>query len=413
MIESGATDVVFASLARDGLRAPAIVHWLLGCAVPDEAIRLMAFTSTAAKTAVGESRLTGAGYDLEVGYLVNKYGFRVEPLVVAPLQIRPRGRSLAAALLTAISIRMANRRNAYRAARRCPVCFSSEVWSRGQVAENLVRACRRCKCRYLNQFSDDDGVRPVRRVLRSHKEQAAPSYEQHAAPARERTGRRRYRWVHRQVPPHARVLEIGVRDGSFGVLAAEEYQYVGIDPAAAAARHARAQGLEVYCATLPSFVNTGPAFDAVTLFHVFENMADPHDALARIKDLLKPGGLLLLSAFDTEGLVYLANEKRRMAENFRTHLILYSRSALIELLEHSGFEIIDIGPDFEYRDHRFLRHRLATHHPFTWTMARAFLRFLPDPLLVSTGSIRIAARRRSGPAVNPRAIRSAEPTHAR
>ena len=72
-------------------------------------------------------------------------------------------------------------------------------------------------------------------------------------------------------------------------------------------------------------------------------MADPHDALARMKDLLKPGGVLLLSTFDTEGLVYLITERRWMTQNFRTHLILYSRSALIELLEHSGFEIVSIG----------------------------------------------------------------------
>jgi len=276
-----------------------------------------------------------------------------------------------------------------------------------------VRACRRCKCRYLNQFMDDEGTHPVRRVLRTHSPAAAPAYESHSPPARERTSLRRFRWVQRQLPLRARLLEVGVRDGSFGATAANDYEYVGIDPASAAARHARARGLEVYCASLASFVNTGPAFDAITLFHVFENMADPHDILGRVKDLLKPGGVLFLSAFDTEGLIYLMTERKRMMQNFRTRLILYSRSALIELLERSGFEIIDIGPDFEYRDHKFLRHWLASHHPLIAPVARRLLKALPDPLLVSTGSIRIMAKRRSGPALNVRAIRSVEPTHAR
>jgi hypothetical protein len=57
-----------------------------------------------------------------------------------------------------MKIRMANRRNAYRAARRCPVCFSYEVWTCAQIPGNTVRACRRCKCRYLNQFADDEGT---------------------------------------------------------------------------------------------------------------------------------------------------------------------------------------------------------------------------------------------------------------
>ncbi|HYC59632.1 MAG TPA: bifunctional glycosyltransferase/class I SAM-dependent methyltransferase [Thermoanaerobaculia bacterium] len=415
MVESGATDVVFASTQTD-YAAPALTRWMLVPLLPDPAIHLAAYSSAAAKIVFGESRLPSRGCELEVAFLANKYGFRVEYLVVHPAEpAREHSFGLLGGIASAFSVRMANRRNAYRAARRCPVCFSSEVWSCAQIPGNVVRACRRCKCRYLNQFADDEGSHPhfTRRVLRAHEPPPAPSYESHAPPARERTSRRRFHWLRKQLTLRARVLEVGVRDGSFGVAAAEEYEYVGIDPASAAARHARARGLEVYCATLSSFVNTGPSFDAITLFHVFENISDPHDALGRIKDLLKPGGVLFLSTFDTEGLIYLFSEQKRMAQNFRTHLILYSRSALIELLERSGFEIDDIGPDFEYRDHKFLRHWIAAHHPIVAPFARMVLKMLPDPLIVSTGSIRIVAKRRSGPPLNVRTIRSVEPTHAR
>jgi hypothetical protein len=132
-----------------------------------------------------------------------------------------------------------------------------------------------------------------------------------------------------------------------------------------------------------------------------------------MKELLKPGGVMFLTTFDTEGLIYLLSEKKRTAHNFRTHLILYSRSALIELLEHSGFEILVIGPELEYRDHKFLRHWVANHWSVLAPIARAALHVLPDPLLVSSGSLRIVARRRGGTMNNVRAIRSAEPTHAR
>lgn len=406
MIDSGTTDVVFGTTRE--FRPSPILRWLLVPLLADPRLQLKAFSSAAGKLIFGEARVSDEA-GLEIAFLSNKYGFRIERLVVQ-CDSRRRARG---GILTAIKIRMANRRNAYRPARRCPVCFSPEVWSCAQIPGNVVRACRRCKCRYLNQFMDDEGTSPVRRVLRAHAPPAVPAYESHSAPARERTSLRRFRWVGRQLPPRARMLEVGVRDGSFGALAANDYEYVGIDPASAAARHARTRGLEVYCASLSAFVNTGPAFDAITLFHVFENMADPHDTLGRIKDLLKPGGVLFLSTFDTEGLIYLFSERKRMAQNFRTHLILYSRSALIELLEHSGFEISDIGPDFEYRDHKFLRHWLASHHPILAPIARAFLRILPDPLIVSSGSIRIVAKRRGGQSASVRAIRSVEPTHAR
>ena len=302
----------------------------------------------------------------------------------------------------------------YRAPRRCPVCLSHEVWSWAQIPGNIVRACHRCKCRYLNVVAEDEDAPPmVRRELRPHASPHEPGDETHSQSAREKTSVRRFNFVKKQLTARARLLEIGVRDGSFGAAAARDYEYVGIDPVGPAARAARARGLEVYCATLAGFVNTGPPFDAVAMFHVFENMADPHDALARLKDLLKPGGMLLLTTFDTEGLMYLLTERKRMAHNFRTHRILYSRSALIELLEHSGFEIDSIGPSFEYRDHKFLRYRIGTRWPHIAPLVNLVLNLLPDPLLVSSGSIRIVAKRRSGPPINMRAIRSAEPTHAR
>jgi SAM-dependent methyltransferase len=413
MITSGAADVVFAERGRRP--AHPLLRWLLVPQLPDPALHLKAFSSDAARLLLQEPKLAGGAFDLEVAYLANKYGFRVESLPLRTARREPRTFSALGGIAGAIRIRLHDRNNAYRAARRCPVCFSSEVWSWEQIPGNVIRACGRCKCRYLNVFSDEErGSQPVRRAAQPHAPPHDPLDETlHTRTAREKTSLRRLTLLRRELASRARVLEIGVRDGSFGAAASREYEYVGIDRAPAVARAARAKGIEVYCSTLANFVNTGPAFDAIALFHVFENMPDPHDALARIKELLKPGGVLLLTTFDTEGLLHLLTKRRWIAQGFRTHLILYSRSALIELLEHSGFEIAGIGPDFEYRDHKFLRHSFAARWPVVAPLARALLGVLPDPLLISSGSIRIIARRRAGPPVNFRAIRSVEPTHAR
>jgi len=415
MIDSGAADVVFGSARASDDGRHFLLRWFLVPFLPDPALRLKAFSSYAAKLIIGESKLAGGGCDLEIAFLANKYGFRVERLTVA-LSSRAQSRDLVGgfSLLSAIRIRLVNRNMGYRAARRCPVCFSNEVWTCAQIPDKVIRNCKRCKCRYLNEFAVEEETLPVRRVLRPHAPvQDSFDDTHHSRNARDRTSVRRLGILRRQLTPSARVLEVGVRDGAFGAAASREYEYVGIDPSDSAARAARTRGLEVYCATVGSFVNTGPSFDAIALFHVFENMADPHDALARLKDLLKPGGLLFLTTFDTEGIIYLFTERKRMAQNFRTHLILYSRSALIELLEHSGYEILTIGPDFEYRDHKFLRHWLTSRWPRLAPLVRWLLGALPDPLLVSSGSMRILAKRRAGPTVDVRAIRSVEPTHAR
>lgn len=412
LIQSGAADVVFGSRSHD--TSNAFLRWLLVPALPDSALQLKALSPDAAALLSGEAKFDDRRSDLEIAYLANKYGFRVEHLLVDAPRVAA-AMSTVGAFGAAISIRLTDRRNAYRPARRCPVCFSSEVWSCAQIPDNVVRACGRCKCRYLNRIAESDEGLPVHRVLRGpttiDTASTGDPFDEtaHGRTAKEKTNLRRLKILREQLPPRARVLEIGVRDGSFGAAAAREFAYVGIDRAPAAARAARARGLEVYCSTLLGFVNTGPAFDAVTLYHVFESMTDPHDALARIKDLLKPGGVLLLTAIDTEGMAYLLSEKKRAAQNFRTRVILYSRSALIELLERSGFEISAVAPEFEYRDHKFLRHRW----PAAARLGRLLLKAAPDPLLVSSGSIRIVAKRRAGAPLNVRAIRSVEPTHAR
>jgi len=413
LIESESAEIVFAAGTRQRTRL-GLLRWLLVPILPDPNLCLKAFSSQAAKLLIGESKLGGNGFDLELAYLANKYGFRVETLRVdAEGPAYPTFGAMSG-LISAIKIRLTDRDNGYRAPRRCPVCFSSEVWSWDQIPGNVVRNCNRCKCRYLNDFGAAEDALPVRRELRPNLPPSDSGDETaHARTARERTSWRRLKALRKQIAPRSRILEIGVRDGSFASAAARDYEYIGLDRAAATARAARAKGLEVYCSTLNGFVNTGPAFDAITLFHVFENMPDPHDALARMKDLLKPGGAVLLTTFDTEGLLYLISERIRMAHNFRTHLILYSRSALIELLEHSGFEIVSIAPSFEYRDHKFLRYWITARFPMLAPLVHAVLRLLPDPLLVSSGSIRITAKRRAGPPIDVRAIRSVEPTHAR
>src|SRR5437763_8662106 len=115
MIDSGAADVVFAH--RDGVRSgDALLRSLLVPILPDPALALKAFSSDAARLLIAESKLAGAGFDLEIAYLANKYGFRVERMNVGAARTR---RAQRAGLADAISIRLIDRRNGYRAARRC------------------------------------------------------------------------------------------------------------------------------------------------------------------------------------------------------------------------------------------------------------------------------------------------------
>src|SRR5689334_22920688 len=145
LVESSAADVVYGGFAPKRF---AVVRWALVPLLPNPALQLRAFSSDASRLLIGESKLNDAGFDLEIAYLASKYGFRVESLNISANGKAAFG--VFGGLRSALTIRLADRNNSYRAPRRCPVCFSSEVWSFAQIPANVVRACSRCKCRYLN-----------------------------------------------------------------------------------------------------------------------------------------------------------------------------------------------------------------------------------------------------------------------
>lgn len=434
LVQSGATDIAIG--ARD-LRASQtdesyplirrfmgrtfsfVVRALLVSGISDTQCGLKAFSRITAKSLFAESKLNGFGFDFEVLFLARKYGFRIERLPVAmshrhASKVRLVRDSLAM-FFDVLRVRHYDQTSAYRPPRRCPICFSADVGTVAQISGFVVRSCRRCSCRYLACFPSDE---ELEKLYQNHYFESADSLAQGYSArqderAQRKTDLRRARMVRRVTPSKGRVLEVGSGRGSFGATIARDFEYVGIDLSSDAVREARASGLEVYRSGVESFVNLGAAFDTVASFHVFEHLPDPHDALAKIKELLKPGGSLVLVTPDTESLLCLVSGDRWVSYKFPEHLILYSRSALVELLEHSGFEITSIGSDFEYCDHSFLLSRLEHLSPVLAVAARIVLKFLPDPIPVTSGSIRVVARRRSGYPGGNRAIRSIEATHAR
>src|SRR5258708_22250410 len=76
LIESESAEIVFAT-PNDQRTRHGILRWLLVPILPDPRLFLKALSSQAARLLIGESKLNGGGLDLELGYLANKYGFRV------------------------------------------------------------------------------------------------------------------------------------------------------------------------------------------------------------------------------------------------------------------------------------------------------------------------------------------------
>ncbi|MBI2215420.1 MAG: glycosyltransferase [Acidobacteria bacterium] len=377
---------------------------------------LKAFDASAAAVLFGDSRLSGFAFDVEILYLADKYGYRIARVPVMP---RSHGRRLN---VTRESLRMArdllsvwknDRRGLYRSPRRCPVCFSAEVWTIAQLGERVIRVCRRCRCRFLSSFAsryDDEAARPP--LPASPPARAAWKLED-LTPSERRMLPRRVGLLRRHVAPGGRVLEIGAGSGRLGTMLAKEFDYVGIELSDESCREARARGVEVYRARLSSFVNLGAPFDAVTMFRVFENLEDPHDALGKVSELLRPGGVLAIVTPDTESFLALLSRDRWFAYDEPDSVIFYSRGGLVELLERSGYEILSVATDVEHATRDEILHRVARIGHAWGLVSRLLVRALPSPFPVTIGGIRVIARRRGSTPFETRPLRAATSSHAR
>lgn len=116
------------------------------------------------------------------------------------------------------------------------------------------------------------------------------------------------RWL-----PRGTVLEVGTGHGAFALRLAEHYRVIGmdLDPAVVGRAFAGTPVMGVAGSAYELPVPDG-AVDAVVLFDVLEHLADTARAVAELRRVLRPGGLLLMSVPNPEGL----GARRKGGESF-------------------------------------------------------------------------------------------------
>jgi SAM-dependent methyltransferase len=150
-------------------------------------------------------------------------------------------------------------------------------------------------------------------------------------------------------PEGGRLLDVGCATGNF-VLAAEKagWQALGLEVSAAQVQAGVQRGAKV--ALCRDFLRYEPesAYDAVTFNHVLEHVPAPSAYLRRAFQILKPGGIALISVPN------YASLSRRVFGPYWTHLDLprhwfhFSEHTLRLLLESAGFRVVNVT--FECRE---------------------------------------------------------------
>jgi SAM-dependent methyltransferase len=152
--------------------------------------------------------------------------------------------------------------------------------------------------------------------------------------------------------PGAKALDVGCGTGVLlERLARLGWEPWGIEPnAEAAATAARRLGVDP-SRVVPSGVEEAQlqatAFDLVTMSHVLEHLHDPLQALERIRQWLRPNGVIRIWVPNIASLESRLFGRRWFCLDVPRHLQHYEPKTLTALLSHAGFAVERIHPQYQ------------------------------------------------------------------
>ncbi len=229
-----------------------------------------------------------------------------------------------------------------------------------------VVRCGLCRMPFVSQTYDDDSARELyERVLGEGSE-----YERFE-PARSP----RFRYLLDCVLPEReirglRVLDVGAGGGGFLALAKGlGAEVAGIELSSTARQHALASyGIELTATPIADPSWDGQRFDVITIWDLFEHLADPRVTLRRVSRLLAPGGRLAITTPAREGALHrtaiglarLSGGRLSFVARHRynlLHLQIFRRGELRCLLEDAGLtvRVLELIADYSYPGSWYLR----------------------------------------------------------
>ncbi len=148
------------------------------------------------------------------------------------------------------------------------------------------------------------------------------------------------RVIHRlQLDPHGKhLLDIGCAGGAFLVAARDcGFGVSGVEPSRWMAAFGRAKyNLDIRDGILKPGIFPERSFDVITLWDVIEHLPEPHEVLALIQTLLKPGGVLLVNYPDIHT-VAARILGWRWPFWLSVHLLYYTPKTISAQLSRAGF----------------------------------------------------------------------------
>lgn len=141
-----------------------------------------------------------------------------------------------------------------------------------------------------------------------------------------------------------KLLDVGCATGFFlDAARTRGWDVRGLEASRYASEYAQRElGLQVETASIVSPPAGLPRFDVITLWDTIEHLDRPDIALANIRQLLEPSGILVFSTGDYNSLLRQLTGKRWRLFADPTHNFFFDEPTLRRMLERAGFEVLRV-----------------------------------------------------------------------
>jgi SAM-dependent methyltransferase len=161
---------------------------------------------------------------------------------------------------------------------------------------------------------------------------------------RERLEARRLLSVCQGLPKGARILDVGCGDGFHLELLRKygdpSWRLEGVDIDARAVKAATGRGLVAQEGTIESLAGSVEPYDLAFMIQTIEHVADPPSVLAATREVLKPGGRVVVVTDNTGSPDFRLHRRRHWGGyHFPRHFTLFSRRSIGLLADRAGLEV--------------------------------------------------------------------------
>ncbi len=233
----------------------------------------------------------------------------------------------------------------------CPICDSVDQrlryeladWAYGTPGTFRLVACDACGLLYQSP-------RPTQAVIGQYYPEA---YQPFGKAIEDTTRSGFLRWLrHQQLRTRCvqvtrlrrggALLDVGCSTGLFlnEMRRYGEWKLSGVELSPEAAAYARTRfGLDVFNGQVEDAAWPDASFDVITLWDVLEHLPDPARTLRRLRALLAPGGVLLVSVPNLDSVDAARFGRFWTGLDAPRHFYVFRKQDIVRLLENTGYRV--------------------------------------------------------------------------